>query len=514
MGNVSRSALDAGDQYGFAVSLDGTRLAVGAPFDDDSVTGSTSDNYGAVFLYTFADTSFNTPTLQAIIGEDYTGGKNIDMAPLLTSLNGGEEFGSSVSLDGTRLAVGAPNDDGQGDSGNHEGAVYLFTFTDSVFSNNGSATDGTGALQGLIGEGYNTRSKDVNISSLLDNDDNFGSSVSLDGTLLAVGALNDDASGNTTSDSGAAYLFSFSDSVFTGGSRVATIGDGYTGGENINENLDISDNFGRSISLDGTRVVIGASGDDGSGNVGSEEGAVYLYTFTGSFTSITKQATIGESYTGGNNVDLSSLLDNTDRFGRAVSLDGNDLAVGSSQDDGQGGSCSGCGAVYLFHFTDSSFSNGGSATDGTGALQAIMGNGYNTRTKDVNLDLDADDNFGRAVSLDSNRIAIGVPRDDGLNQDNSGSTDNEGAVYLFNIVDADDYTDAVFATRADEDLTISATTLAGILSTPTSVVLQANNDITIDSAITAANGGGAGGDLTLQGRKKHPHQREYHHRRR
>jgi filamentous hemagglutinin family protein len=56
---------------------------------------------------------------------------------------------------------------------------------------------------------------------------------------------------------------------------------------------------------------------------------------------------------------------------------------------------------------------------------------------------------------------------------------------------------ATFGSNPSGDLNISATSLAGSLSLGTNVTLQANNDITISSAINVNNPNGDGGDLTL-----------------
>jgi hypothetical protein len=143
--------------------LDGNRIAVGAKFDDGNGERNPL-NYGAVYLYSFANSSFNSPTLQSIIGYGYTGGKNISLslearASTLSTKGDiynyidrtGDYFGSSVSLDGNRLAVGAVRDDGQNNASSKSGAVYLFTFADSTFT--------SGSHVGTIGSGYNTQSK-------------------------------------------------------------------------------------------------------------------------------------------------------------------------------------------------------------------------------------------------------------------------------------------------------------------------------------------------------------------
>ncbi len=62
---------------------------------------------------------------------------------------------------------------------------------------------------------------------------------------------------------------------------------------------------------------------------------------------------------------------------------------------------------------------------------------------------------------------------------------------------ADPVTDP-FGTNPSTDYTISASNLETILSSPSSVILQANNDITVTTAINVNNVSGNGGDLTLQ----------------
>jgi hypothetical protein len=77
-------------------------------------------------------------------------------------------FGVSVSLDGNRLAVGSHGNDGFTNSSSAIGAVYLYQFTDSVFSNI--------SLTSKIGFGY-TGGKNYNLSTL-NGSDQFGQSVS------------------------------------------------------------------------------------------------------------------------------------------------------------------------------------------------------------------------------------------------------------------------------------------------------------------------------------------------
>ena len=420
--NVDVSGLEAEDMFGVTISLNaaGDRLAVGAHKDDGSDNGTTLA--GAAYLFSFTDSDFSGGALQATIGKGYTGGKNVDVSALAASDN----FGSAVSLNaaGDRLAVGAHGDDGSDNGTSGAGAAYLFSFTDSDFSG--------GALQATIGKGY-TGGKNVNVSAL-EATEYFGTSVSLNaaGDRLALGATHDDGSDNGTTQAGAVYLFSFTDSAFSGGALQATIGKGYTGGKNVDLSaIEASDFFGRSLSLNaaGDRLVVGANGDDGSGNSTSGAGAVYLFSFTDSdFSSGALQATIGKGYTGGKNIDVST-LEEEDNIGRSLSLNaaGDRLAVGFGRDDGSDNGTSGAGAAYLFSFTDSNFSGG--------ALQAIIGKGY-TGGKNVDLSaLEADDTFGRSVSLNAagDRLAVASQWDEGFDN----GTAQAGAVYLFSFTDSD-----------------------------------------------------------------------------
>ena len=97
--------------------------------------------------------------------------------------------------------MGAQSDDGVSNGCNDCGAVYLYSFTDLVFSG--------GNLEATIGSGY-TGAKDID--QTLDAIDRFGSSVSLGGgNRLAVSAFRDDGTVDTSStltdEEGAVYLF-------------------------------------------------------------------------------------------------------------------------------------------------------------------------------------------------------------------------------------------------------------------------------------------------------------------
>ena len=83
-----------------------------------------------------------------------------------------------------------------------------------------------------------------------------------------------------------------------------------------------------------------------------------------------------------------------------------------------------------------------------------------TDYRDMNIALRVTDNFGRGVSLDSGRLAVGAQMGDG----SGDSLTNTGEVYLFPAY-ADDGTDnaSLFATNASSDHTISPSTLVSLL---------------------------------------------------
>ncbi len=413
--------LRSGDQFGRSVALNGnaTRMAVGAPFDDGR-DGDQRDA-GAVHLFSFSDALFGNPQAIGRLGNGYVQVTRALHIPFVGyGSNSADRFGSAVSLSGDArlLAVGTPYDVGAGNATlrSEQGAVHLITFADGNY--------GGASLAGTIGGGY---SGGNNIHVALDAYDRFGSAVALsrDGRMLAVGAPYDDGAHEAASDSGAVYLFGFVDGAFGGGQRLATLGRGYGGGNDVAVMLDSGDQFGQSVALngDGTRLAVGAPYDDGAGNLYSASGAVYLFTFAPGAASGTLAGMIGRGYTGGGNIDIT--LDNSDLFGSAVALSANAgiLAVGAPLDDGAGNQSGDSGAVHLFSFGDA-FAGG--------QRVATVGMGY-AGARDVAINLGSTDYFGQSVALNAagTRLVVGTPNDDGAYRNRS----NTGAIHLFAFAD-------------------------------------------------------------------------------
>ncbi|MCH8010394.1 MAG: VCBS repeat-containing protein [Candidatus Marinimicrobia bacterium] len=327
------ATLDNSDEFGVSVAslgdLNGdgiTDLAVAAFFDDDGGT-----DRGAVYIL-FMQTDGTVKSFQKICDTagNFTG-----------TLDNQDYFGNSLAalgdLDGdgvVDLAVGAFADD---DGGFNRGAVYvLFMQTDGTVKSYQKISDTAG-----------------NFTGTLDNNDNFGTSVTAlgdfdgDGVVdLAVGVPPDDDGGQ---DRGAMYiLFMKTDGTVKSSQKIShSVG-------NFSGNLSNGDFFGTSIStlgdLNGDGVadlVVGAYGDNDSG---ADRGSVYILFMKtdGTVKSSQKISDIAGNFTG--------TLDDGDRFGLAVTalgdLDGDgvtDLAVGADNDDDGGENR---GAVYVLFLQD------------------------------------------------------------------------------------------------------------------------------------------------------------------
>jgi hypothetical protein len=269
----------ASDQSGYSVSLsdDGTRVAIGAPNNDGSFS-----NAGHVRVYSWNGTTWSQ------LGADIDGEAAFDSS------------GYSVSLsdDGTRVAIGAPNNDGSFSTAGH---VRVYSWNGTTWSQLGADIDGEAAS------------------------DSSGYSVSLsdDGTTVAIGAIDNDGGGT---DAGHVRVYSWNGTTW---SQLGADIDGEAA----------SDSSGYSVSLsdDGTRVAIGAPYNGG----GSNAGHVRVYSWNG-----TTWSQLGADIDGEAASDFS---------GWSVSLsdDGTRVAIGALFNDG-GGSDAGHVRVYRTSVTISS----------------------------------------------------------------------------------------------------------------------------------------------------------------
>jgi hypothetical protein len=203
---LKASNTDAGDYFGWSVSISGDTVLVGAPHEASGATGvngDQSDNSafqaGAAYIFARDGTTW---TQQAYLKASNTGGG-------IPQVLGGDAFGESVSLSGDTAVVGATwessnatgiNGDGSDNSAANSGAAYVFAWNGTAWSQTAylkaSNSDGPGP-----GEFYG---------------DNFGVGVGVSGDTLIIGARNEssaatgvngDQSDNSARYSGAAYVF-------------------------------------------------------------------------------------------------------------------------------------------------------------------------------------------------------------------------------------------------------------------------------------------------------------------
>jgi hypothetical protein len=149
-----------------SLSGDGTRVAIGAPYNDGG-----GDMAGHVRMFGWSGTAWDQ------LGADIDGESAGDYSG----------FSVSISTDGTRVSISAPDNDGTGSQAGHV----------RVFGQNGTAWDQLGA--------------DIDGEAAGDNASNRGgSSVALsgDGTTVAIGApWNDGASLDPTNNAGHVRIY-------------------------------------------------------------------------------------------------------------------------------------------------------------------------------------------------------------------------------------------------------------------------------------------------------------------
>lgn len=308
-------------------------------------------------------------------------------------------FSISISSDGTIVAIGAPGNNG---NGNNSGHVRVYKYETSTWSQVGSDIDGeatgdnsgysvslssdgtilaTGAILNTTSTGHVRVYKFelgawTQMGSDIDGEaenDASGRSVSLssDGTIVAIGAINNDGA---ASNSGHVRIYKFATGSWTQmGSDID--------GEAMNDNSGYS----VSLSADGNTVAIAATRNDGGGN---NSGHVRVYKFeTGSWSQV------GLDINGEGSNDESG-------FSTSLSSDGTIVAIGAPFNG------SDVGHVRVFKFASGSWGQ-------------------------LGLDIDGEaggDRSGNSVSLsaDGTRVAIGAPLNDG-----NGSISGHVRVYKF-----------------------------------------------------------------------------------
>jgi hypothetical protein len=193
---LAPTALLASDMFGLDVSMSGDKLAIGATGDD--ARGSSS---GIVYTFQWSGTSWVKDS--------------VDLSPVV--LSGSDNFGRKISMSGDKLAIGAYGDN------TATGIIYTYQWSGSSWIKD--SVELTGEFTGHL----------------------FGDIFSMSGDKLAVGVERADPDGMT--NSGYVRTYQWNETWTEDNSSPLSP-------------VELSDNdyFGKSVSMDGDNMGIGASG--------------------------------------------------------------------------------------------------------------------------------------------------------------------------------------------------------------------------------------------------------------
>ena len=389
---LKASNAEAGDSFGYSVSVSGNTVVVGAPSEDSNstrVNGNGGNNLalnsGAAYVFVRSGTNWSQ---EAYLKASNTGA--------------GDLFGWSVAVSGDTVVIGAQgetsnatgvNGNQAGNSETYAGAAYVFV------------RSGTNWSQQAYLKASNTGAGD-----------RFGWSLAVAGDTVLVGApyeasnttgVNGNQSDNSTAASGAAYAFVRSG---TNWNQQAYLKASNTGN---------SDRFGSSLAVSGDTVVVGAFGESSNatgvnGNQinNSAGGSGAVYVFVRSETTWSQQAYLKASNT-----------ETDDLFGYSVALSGDTLVVGAVGEDSYDTRVNG-------DESDNSYSESGAAyvfvRSATNWIQESYIKASNTG---------AGDDFGCSVGISGDTVAVGADYESSSATGvNGNQTDNSaqlaGAAYV------------------------------------------------------------------------------------
>jgi len=259
------------DVFGLTVAISGDTAIIGA-------FGNASPALGKGFAYVFVRSGSVWTHQQKLAAPD---GVPSDL------------FGfSSVSIDGDTVIIGARQDD---DLGSNSGSAHVFVRSGppgrQVWTHQQKLLAADGAAE-----------------------DEFGSSISIDGNTVVVGAHRDDDLGSST---GSAYVFVRAGTRWTQQQKLAA------------SDASTNDWFGFSVSISGDKAIVGAVFDD---DMASNSGAAYIFARFGTVWTQEQKFSAPDGAS-------------DDWFGRSVSISGGAAIAGVSNDDDLG---SNSGSAYIF----------------------------------------------------------------------------------------------------------------------------------------------------------------------
>jgi hypothetical protein len=376
----------AGDHFGHAVAISGTRIAVGAPYTDRIPFFSEDD--GAIYVFEGSAASG--------WGQDQKLADGLPGEATVSAL-----FGWSVALLGDRVLGGAPGN--KTDSALPVGATYVYQYTadtgwfvskrlgladgrDDVAYGMGRAVALTAAAA-FASSGDEPRILDQRgLVAVYEASQGFAQSVLLfgggrggplgfalavDGETAVVGAYEEDV--GSADEHGAAYLYVRQNGVWRLQARLV--------GDNGSDQGEKLDHFGFAVAISGDTVVVGAPGvdffNDASQPAESDEGAAYVFVRSGAVWS--QQAKLSRGLQG----------QPGEQFGRAVAIAGDTIAIGVPFEDV--GLAADQGAVRVFLRSGANWSAAQTLTLGAAGA--------------------AGDRFGYSLALSADTLLAAAPFD-------------------------------------------------------------------------------------------------------
>jgi hypothetical protein len=354
LNNPNNYSTSAGDQFGRVVAISGNYAVVTA-VGEDLVGGSGGTEAGAAYIF-----NVNTGALLRTINN-----------PGLYSTATNDNFGLAAAISGNYVLISAPDEDMSGAS--DIGYAWLYDLNTNDL--------------------YKRRYDNPNpfYGRQLDR---YGNSVAISGDYVAIGtkaegqALLSGQSGNADAnrDSGKVYVYSISLN------RSSTGTGNYLQIDNPNAyNYPLADFFGESVAMSGTKLLVGAPGEDAAGALNTGKAYIFDVTTGALLRTISNPNAYGTG--------------SQDAFGFVVAMSSSYAMVGVKNEDDAGGTES--GKAYLFHVS-------------TGGLFRTFSNPNIYGTS-------ANDRFGESVAVDGNYAVVGAPGEDGVGANGSGK------VYIFNI---------------------------------------------------------------------------------
>jgi hypothetical protein len=411
-GDIDGEAADDRSGYSVALSSDGSRVAIGALNNDGN--GASSPNSGHVRIYDFDGVHDDADGIDkwTQVGLDIDGEVSFD--------NSG--FSVALSSDGSRVAIGAYGNDGNGVSSGH---VRVFEYGSS-WTQVGLDIDGEAA----------------------GDQSGFSVALSSDGSRVAIGARANDRNGVS---SGHVRIYDWNGAAWV-----------QVGGDIDGEAADDRSGSSVALSSDGSRVAIGAHYNDGNG---ANSGHVRIYDWDGS-----AWVQVGGDIDG-------EAADDQSGYSVALSSDGSRVAIGAYTNDFTG-------RVGIHDWNGSAWVQFGSDIDGEAA----------------------GDYSGHSVALssDGSRVAIGAPYKD-------ANVINDGYVRIFSLEELEAALTPTFATPTqtsdgftvqvsnfDDNYTWSASASAGSaaisgsgLITVTGLSAGASSTVTVGTTRSGYSSGSA-----------------------